>query len=360
MTGTDLVQRTQQTVALIDHPQFLEQVEALLPDTLPLRRFVQVAKTAIRTNPDLVAADQTSLFGSIVRCPQYGLNPDGHEAALVPYKGKVSYLPMIVGLRKRLADYGWTLKTRVVYSNDEFEYSEEPQHIRHVPVRPGGDRGDRIAAYAVATHRDGRRLQIILDSDEIAKRRAKAQTQAVWNEWPDAMWEKSAGHAIESEIPKAERDRMALPEDDLEPAQAAELLYGPDGTSFAAREISAAPTDSAEPSAIPPDEGPDAGEETRQAEPTAPSPAAGPAPGGDEDPEPEPAWAAAGTAEVPAGQWKGKTLADVAGDASGREWLAWALRNQGRFNEPFYTALTTYVEGALPELWANHTGQQAA
>jgi recombination protein RecT len=359
MTGTDLVQRTQQTVALIDHPQFLEQVEALLPEDVPLRRFVQVAKTAIRSNPDLVEADQNTLFAAIIRCAQDGLYPDKHEAVLNVYSGKVTYLPMVHGVIRAARDYGWLMHAEAVYENDQFEWrgSDEKPHHRH--PRPGEDRGALVAAFAYATH-GAETMSVVLYQDDIAKRRAKAQTDKVWKEWPEAMYRKSAAHALYRKLPRSERDRVDRFDEtvQLEQAAAAELLYGPDGASFTAREISAAPNDSAEPSAVPPDEGPGTGGEPQQAEPASPPSPAGSAPGDDD--EPAPPWAAAAAVEIPAGQWKGKTLADVAAIEAGREWLAWALKNEGRFNEPFYAALTGYVEGALPELWAEHTERQAA
>jgi recombination protein RecT len=358
MPSTDLVTRTKETVALIDHPQFVEQVEALLPDTLPVKRFVQVAKTAIRSNPDLVTADQPSLFGALIRCAQDSLVPDNHEAALVLYGDKVSYLPMIGGVRKRLAEYGWTLKTRVVYSEDDFSYSEEPQQLRHVPVRPGAPRGERVAAYAVATHRDGRRLQIVLDAAEIEKRKAKARSKNVWNEWPDAMWEKSAGHAIFDEIPRAERDRMTVPADNGVD-DAVELLYGPNGDQFTALEAPADPPSGDEPTRAA-TEAPttDNGGEPQQAEPDA-SLAAGSAPGTDDD-EPQPEWVDVGRTVVKGGNWNGKTLAQLAASEKGREWLAYALANPGKFDPNFHENLAIYVEGALPELWAAHTEKSAA
>lgn len=363
MTGTDLIQRTKDVVATIDGPDFQERVEALLPDTVPYRRFVQVAKTAVRATPDLVKADQGSLFGSIIRCAQDGLMPDGREAALVAYGDKVSYLPMIGGLRKRLAEYGWTLKTRVVYANDEFDYSEEPQVIRHVPVRPGVERGDRIAAYAVATHRDGRRLQIVLYADEIEKRKAKASSKNVWNEWPDAMWEKSAGHAIFDEIPQAERDRMTLPSDNG--ADAVDLLYGPNDETFTATSLPsgtdavAPPQERAEPTVAHAEQASGTGDDGQQVEPPAPL-SGGSTP--DEpiveaeyedvnDPdEPQPAWVAAGETVVPKGAWKGQTLAQLSDQPEGRQWLLYALQSPDKFAADFYSSLTVYVAGALPDL----------
>jgi recombination protein RecT len=367
MTGTDLVQRQQQIVAVIDGDDFRERVEPLLPDTVPFRRFVQLAKTAVRTNPDLAEAEERSLFGALLRCAQDGLYPDGREAAITVFNTKVKrngqeawekraqYLPMIQGLRKRLAEYGWTLKTRVVYSEDDFDYSEEPAAIRHVPVRPGGDRGNRIGAYAIATHRDGRRLQIFLDEPEIAKRRTKAKTKGVWDEWPDQMAEKSAGHAIEDEIPRSERDRMQLPaDDDGDPIDA---LYGPDGTEFQATSLDpgtdAATSTEANLSASAPGTG---GAEPQQAA----SSLEAAVPGADDEPEPQPEWVAAGETVVEGGNWAGKTIAEVAELTNGPEWIAHALARPDKFDPNFHQQLETYVAGALPELWAAHTEQSAA
>lgn len=378
MTGTDLELRTQQTLALLDSSEFANRVGPLLPDTVPLRRFIQITKTAIRTKPDLSEADDRSLFNAIIRCAQDGLYPDGREAAINVYNSKVKgpngdawvkqaqYLPMIGGLRKNLAEHGWTLKTRCVYSNDDFDYVEEPASIRHTPVRPGADRGHRIGAYAVATHTDGRRLQIFLDETEIAKRRAKAKTDNVWKEWPDQMAEKSAGHAIYDEIPKAERDRMRIPSDtDTEPAAAAELLYGPAGSTFTttpatppARADAPQPQEPAE--ATPSGDAPDAdGDGHQQAESAAtPHTAADSVPGDD---EPEPGSVdELGQTVMPSGTYKGMTFSAVAAlDAdAGIKWFRWALARPASFDETFYGLLQAYVEKALPDVWAER--KQAA
>jgi phage RecT family recombinase len=359
MTGTDLVQRTQQTVALIDHPQFLEQVEALLPEDVPLRRFVQVAKTAIRSNPDLVEADQNTLFAAIIRCAQDGLYPDKHEAVLNVYSGKVTYLPMVHGVIRAARDYGWLMHAEAVYENDQFEWrgSDEKPHHRH--PRPGEDRGDLVAAFAYATH-GAETMSVVLYQDDIAKRRAKAQTDKVWKEWPEAMYRKSAAHALYRKLPAANAiasTASTRPSSSSRPPRPSSST-APTGRPSPLVRSPPRRTIRPSPQPYPLDEGPGTGGEPQQAEPASPPSPAGSAPGDDD--EPAPPWAAAAAVEIPAGQWKGKTLADVAAIEAGREWLAWALKNEGRFNEPFYTALTGYVEGALPELWAEHTERQAA
>ncbi len=368
MAGTDLEVRRDEALQNLNQPAFLTQVERLLPDTLPLRKFVQVAATAIRMNPDLVSADQNSLFGSIIRCAQDGLIPDNREAALVPYKGKVSYLPMIGGVRKIAAEYGWTIRTRVVYENDSFEHVEEPPSIRHVPVRPGVDRGELVAAYAVATHVGGRRVQKVLYKTDIDKRRAKAQTDRVWQEWEPQMWEKTVGHAIAGELPRSDSElaaRLTALERGatVEPAAAAELLYGPDGTAFTATPVSGERVEV--PAAA--DEAPGTGGASQQAEPADSLPAAGSAPD-DDEPEPgpiagaddDPAAAEAAAVIVPNGTWQGITLQEVADAAEGPAWLAWALARPGKFDEAFYSHLRTFVQHACPDIWDEHERKQAA
>lgn len=340
MAGTDLATRTQQTVALIDHPQFLEQVEALLPEGLPLRRFVQVAKTAIRSTPELVEADQNSLFAAIIRCAQDGLYPDKHEAVLNVYGGKVTYLPMVAGVIRAARDYGWLMHAEAVYENDEFEWrgSDEKPYHRH--PRPGESRGDLVAAFAYATH-GTETMAVVLYQDDIQKRRAKAQTDKVWKEWPEAMYRKSAAHALYRKLPRSERDRVdRFDEAALEPAAAAELLYGPDGEAFTA--APAAPQDSAEPP-----EAAGTGETSQQAEPT-PPPSVGSAPG-DEDPEPQPAAKLDyGATVVPSGAYADMTLAAVADlGEDGEKWLTWAARNKSRFEDDFATSLLAFIDEQL-------------
>ena len=347
MTSTDIATREEKALALIESGAFAERVEPLLPDTVTVSRFVTVAKTAIRTTPGLANAEQKTLMGALIRCAQDGLLPDGREAALNVYSGKVSYLPMIGGLRKVLAEYGWTLKTRVVRGNDDFEYVEEPPMLRHVPTRPGVDGGPMIAAYAVARHTDGRKLQIVLDAEEIAKRKAVAKTDNVWEKWPEAMWEKSAGHAIFDEIPRAERDRMIVPSDNGVES-AVELLYGPDGHEFPVRPT----TEAGDPvAALPLSSGSaqKGDRDSQQAEPAElPDSAAGSAPGPDQDPEPQPAAEVLSFDDLSAtvvpggGAWGGKTLGEVAESQDGREWIVWALRNKGRFDADFHAAVEAF------------------
>lgn len=357
MTSTELATRTEQVVDQLQSPLFLEQLAESLPEGVTLDRFKRVTITAVRANADLVKADQTSLFAAIVKCAQDGLIPDGREAALVTYKEKVAYLPMIGGIRRIAAVYGWQIRTSVVYANDEFDYTEEPPVITHRPVRPGMDRGDLIAAYAVATHRDGRRVQTVLHPADIAKRKAKAQTQKVWDEFPAAMWEKSAGHDIFGQL-------------SLDPADArvAHILRGFDDP-IAALYGKSSDGDGGEPADGASRETRDGAADTegRQAAATAEqgdTPQPGPAaPGTDEAEAEEGVWEVAPTDEeiqlagaiiVPSGVHQGSTLAQVADTEGGATWFLTQLKKLPA-GAPVKASLETFVRGKLPETWAKYT-----
>ena len=139
------VEASKALVRSVRAPDFQNQAALALPENVPPRRFVRATLTALMANPDLALSDHASVLNALMRSAQDGLMPDGYEAALVLYKGKAQYLPMIGGLRKIAAEHGWTLSTTVVYANDRFEHEEGlDERLVHVPAR--GARGDMFAA----------------------------------------------------------------------------------------------------------------------------------------------------------------------------------------------------------------------
>lgn len=372
-TSTELTlrQKTEQVVARLTHPEVLAQIEELLPDNVPLQRFLGVAKTAVRTNPDLVKADPSSLVNAVIKCAQDGLYPDGRQAALVIYKGKVGYLRMIAGVRTIAALYGWTIETKVVYEADEFDYTEEPPMISLRRARPGVERGKITHAYAKATHRDGRTMDpLVMSREDIAKHRAKAQTQAVWNEWEGPMSEKTVGHAMFKRLPLDPNDvRVArMLADEVDPADAMEQLYGPESiiehVDLESGEITtgspATASDEAAPGAArnltdADTEPGDGNQQAGTADGAALPLAAAPVPG-DDEPEPGPpvkqddlaAAKAAGVAStiVEGGNWGGMTLAQVHETGEdGAKWFSYVLRHPGKYDPAFVAAVDTFVQG---------------
>lgn len=355
-TGQEVVRRTpqQELVAAVRGETFQEQVKMALPPTVTLERFVRVATSALLTNPDIAELDHVSVLTAMVQCAAMGLMPDGKQAAITPRKGKAVLVPMIQGFRDIAADHGWTLRTAVVYANDDFRHVvvDGEEAIFHAPVRPGDERGALVAAYAIAKHRDGRKMQVVLHPDDIAKRRESSSYDVVWNNHPAAMWEKSAGRDLFAQLGFGEVDERVmriLEASDTEPAEASRLIYGPPHTETPAQlppagvdtnpdVVATSPPSPAEAHADV-----DTGQQTAAA--ATPSAAAA-VPGTDElagEPGPEPespfqaptstdedptVFAAKFAAQivVPIGQWRGKSLAEVhAAGEKGAQWFRYAL-----------------------------------
>lgn len=395
-TGQEIAQRTPQEILAtgIRSEQFRSQIEMALPPNVTVDRFTRALLTAVMASPDIANADHQSVILAAIRCAQDGLLPDGREAAIVVFNTKVKvdgkdtwvskaqYLPMIGGLRKALADHGWTLRTRVVYQGDEFDFTEEPPSIMHKPAPFTEGRGELIYVYAIATHKDGRRIQRVVFPDEIAKRKAVAKSKNVWESWPAEMWQKTAGHMIFDEIPLGlpdeERARIARIVAGWEdnPQQAVDAIYGPAAPALehqAARELS-----QGSPVLEPPADGPPCGADGGgqagggdQGSSLVETAAAGssPDPEGEQIQFGEPplteepplrvpdtvVQTAAGTV-IPS---QGKTIDEILAMNGSDDWVIYMLGGNMELG-PERSALELVVQARRPDLWAAINQEAAA
>lgn len=142
-------------VSIIKGEEYQEKFHAMLPPDVSPARFTQVVLRAVQEEPKLLDpnTDKASLYLACQRAAQDGLLPDKREGALVMYGNKVSWQPMIGGLRKRLAAAGFDMRAEVVHENDTFDYDlgDNPS-ITHKAPALGQPRGKAIGAYAIATN----------------------------------------------------------------------------------------------------------------------------------------------------------------------------------------------------------------
>jgi recombination protein RecT len=192
---------------------------AALPDNIPHRRFDSVIKTALNLNPDLLRCNRHTLIQACQRAAQDGLYPDGREAALVPYNGKVSYQPMIAGIRKRMMNSGLVKSANadVVYENDYFrDVRGDNPHIEHEPPSLGEDRGVMIGAYAVIHLKTGGTVRDVMSKAEIERIRdlySKAsRDDAPWKVHPAEMWKKTVLKRCSKQVPFSSEEHGWLTE----------------------------------------------------------------------------------------------------------------------------------------------------
>lgn len=160
----------------ISQPGMRQQIKMALPSHIPVEKFERVATTAVQTNPDLLnpsKVDRRSLFGALVRAAQDGLLPDGREGAIVPFKGKAQWMPMVAGIMKKVRNSGEiaTWDAFAVYEKDKFQrLLGDDQRIFHEPYEEG-DPGQVIGAYSIVTFKDGTKSKDYLPRWRIDKAR---------------------------------------------------------------------------------------------------------------------------------------------------------------------------------------------
>lgn len=205
------------------------QFEMVLASHITPQRYERVVMTAVQRDPDLLAADRRSLLMACIQCAQDGLMPDGREAALTVFKTKVktdrgdewipkvAYMPMVYGIRKKVYQSGQvkSFNARVVYENDDFDFAQGTEEwIRHRPTL--SDRGKLIAAYAVATFRDGATEFDVLSIDEIEKVRKVSRNadSGPWKQWYDEMAKKTAIRRLSKALPLSSEIMDIISRDD--------------------------------------------------------------------------------------------------------------------------------------------------
>lgn len=201
------------------------EIKKALPEHVSVERFERVVITAIQTaaasGSDLLTCDRGSLWAACMKAAQSGLLPDGREAALVPFKGKVQFMPMVEGLMKHVRNSGelLNLSVQIVRENDEFEYElGDNERIVHKLPKLGVNRGNVVGAYSVATLKGGEKSREVMDVNEIDGIRARSRSgeSGPWKTDYAEMCKKTVFRRHYKRLPKStDLDGMIREDDEL-------------------------------------------------------------------------------------------------------------------------------------------------
>jgi recombination protein RecT len=218
----------------------LPQFEAALTGTgVDPKRFIRVVMTAININPDLLACERRSLMNAAMRAASDGLVPDGIDGALVPFEGKVTWMPMIAGIRKKVRRSGEVTSWDVtaVFQKDRFDYElgDDP-FIKHKPydapelpradgeadedynrrLRKHLDHGQLTHVYSVAKIKGGdksrdvmTRAEVELVRDSYARKNKKGEFSPAWRKSFAEMAKKTIARRHAKQLPMS-TDILAL------------------------------------------------------------------------------------------------------------------------------------------------------
>lgn len=208
---------------------FKQAVAKALPSHLKPDRFIRVALTAMTRTPKLAQCDQASFFQALLTLSQYGLEPDGRRAHLIPFENRkrgVTECQLIIdwkGLSELVYRSGLvsTLHADIVRAGDIFDYSmgtlkdHVPHFLRKDSAKPSVA-GDVVAAYATATMRDGSAKTEVMSREQIEgiRGRSRAGQTGPWvSDW-DEMAKKTAFRRLSKWLPLSPELHEAVEADD--------------------------------------------------------------------------------------------------------------------------------------------------
>ena len=215
MTSTALtpIQQAKSNLAKME-----EQFKSLLPSHVPTRGFIRLAIMAAESEPKLLQHPR-SFYSAVKLAAQDGLNLDGRDAALIPYKGKAKYSPMVGGIIKRARNSGEisSVTPAIVYKNDEFEI--DYAKAEPITFKPSlSDRGEAIGAICIVWYKHGGMEFEWMTKSEIMEVKGCSQQQKSlqWTTFWTEGWKKSVVRRLFKRIPmSSELDRVITSDDDF-------------------------------------------------------------------------------------------------------------------------------------------------
>lgn len=213
--------------------QKMSQFEAaLIGSGISPKRFVRVVLTAVNLNPELLRCDRRSLMNAAMKAANDHLLPDGNDGALVPFDGKVTWMPQIAGIRKKVRRAGeitsWDVTAVFAKDMFDFELGDNP-FIKHKPwmaaepperkegeedsvynrrVRAYLDRGPLTHVYSVAKLKGGdlsrdvmSRVEVELVRDTYARKNKNGEFSPAWRKSFPEMAKKTVARRHSKQLP---------------------------------------------------------------------------------------------------------------------------------------------------------------
>ena len=196
------------------------QLELCLPKHMSVDRVCRIALTEFRKTPLLMECEPMSFVAAVMVASQLGLEIGILGSAfIVPFKNnkkgivECNLIPGYRGLIDLARRSGniISISAEIVYKNDTFEFEKGIESkLVHKPVLV--NRGEMIAAYAVAKLKDGGVQFLVMSKEEIdeVKKAAKAQ-YGPWISDYNAMAQKTVVRRLFKWLPSSvEMQKVAI------------------------------------------------------------------------------------------------------------------------------------------------------
>lgn len=204
----------------IESESFKLAVANVLPAHLTPKRFVRISIAALTRTPRLAECDPNTVLQCLMQLSQFGLEPDGRNAHLVPFRNKRgSYDCTLIIDYKGLVDLALRsgkvafLHADKVCENDVFEWNKG-QVVKH-EIDFQQDRGKPYAYYAIARMKDGtEQAEAMTHADvQAIRKRSRAANEGPWVTDFDEMAKKTVFRRLSKWLQLSPEYREALDAD---------------------------------------------------------------------------------------------------------------------------------------------------
>lgn len=191
---------------------------SVLPGETDPKRFTRLVLSSVKATPGLISCfntkqGQQSLLIAAMQSASVGLEPNTptQDCWILPRKNKnVVEAQLILGYRGLIKLVRRSGELRGIQAFDVREHDDFDWHYGldtdylHYKQGPSGERGELKYSYAIARFTNGGSNFIVLNQEDVERRRAMSPSWAKpdqrkyspWFNWPEAMWRKSAIRAL--------------------------------------------------------------------------------------------------------------------------------------------------------------------
>ncbi len=212
--------------SMLQSPGMKHKLQLALPKHLTPDRMIRIALSAASRQPLLLECTPESIALSLVRAAEFGVETDGWDAHLVPYKNKGRLECQLIVDYKGLCKLAYQselvleLVAGAVCERDLFEYEYGSQSfLRHVPTNEE-DPGKLVYAWAMAKIKGGGSPFVVLNRRQVMEHKkastASASDYSPWNKpaTEPSMWKKTAVRELAKMIPRSAILHAALKHED--------------------------------------------------------------------------------------------------------------------------------------------------
>lgn len=204
-------------------PNIIAEIGRAMPAHCKPERMARIALTALNRVPKLANCTEASFFECLLSLSQWGLEPDGRHAHLIPYGDKCTLIIDYKGYVELVYRAGVVKKLHsdVIYEGDIFEWNicevvkHVPWFLRHDPDRPA-TRGNIIAVYSQAWRTDGDPIAEVMPREDVEaiRKRSKAGNSGPWvSDWNE-MAKKTVFRRLTKWLQLSPEIRDAMDRDD--------------------------------------------------------------------------------------------------------------------------------------------------